>query len=191
MFLYFSGKLLSGHWWRKSVLISVLIRSLGPFVLLCGDYFPWFVPSALWTTSFVQAKTLYQDGDPRFSIVLPVSFAKATGTVIRKIRIPSMDSDFASGSFLIESWLWGGCFGKIICSIVLQRDCQRILMSCLLCERELCAHVMSRWIYPRLWSQLWLCERDCVPMWCPHEYTLGCDHSCGKISVVAYWGILV
>lgn len=35
--LNFLGKLLSGHLWRKSVLICVLIRSLVPFVPLCGN----------------------------------------------------------------------------------------------------------------------------------------------------------
>lgn len=60
-FLNFLGKLPSGLLWRKPVLISVLIRSLVPFVGLCGNSFPWLAGFFYPLNYFVSpGKTSYQ-----------------------------------------------------------------------------------------------------------------------------------
>lgn len=122
IFLNFLGKLPSGLLWRKPVLISVLIRSLVPFVVLCGNSFPWlagFFCSLI--TLFLQAKILISIEIQDFCSPA-VSFGEATGTVvmIRKNQHSSTDSEFTFESILIKCCLWG-YFGKIICFIVLQR----------------------------------------------------------------------
>lgn len=121
--------------WRKSVLISLLIRSLVPFVLPCGCYFTWLAPSALCITLFLQAKVLINKRS-EISVALHVSFAGATGTVLRKNQYPSTDSEFTFGSFLVKSCLWPYYFGEIICFIVLQCKSSQIFMSTLSYERE-------------------------------------------------------
>ena len=94
----FLGKLLSGHLWRKSVLISVLIRSLVAFVRPYRCYFTWLAPSALCITVFLQAEVLFNIEVQDFCGPDCV-IAEATGRVMRKSQYNSTDSEFTFGSF--------------------------------------------------------------------------------------------
>lgn len=104
------------------MLISVLIRSLVPFVVLCGSSFPWLAGFFCPLNYLVSpGKNSYQYRNSRF-LYPAVSFGEATGTVvmIRKNQHSSTNSEFTFESILIKCSLWG-YFGKIICFIVLQR----------------------------------------------------------------------
>lgn len=105
MLLYFLGKLLSGHLWRKSVLISILIRSLVPFILSMGITSLGLLLLLSELPHFSRQKLLSTERS-KISVVQPVSFVDTPGTVIRKINVPLLILTLPLDLFLIESYFW-------------------------------------------------------------------------------------